>query len=159
MWHLTAFSVRPIGYVHKPEDSEPFLEILAEYKTGIFRLGTISHIFVLWWLDESDTPERRIAKISVPRVRNSIVPAEEMGNLSTRSPTRPNPIALTLVKIIKIDDRKIYVDEIEAFEGSPILDIKPYLPNGDRVDEEIFLPKWFEHLLVSRPPDRRQTKS
>ena len=81
-----------------------------------------------------------------------------VGLFATRSPNRPNPIALTLVKITKIDGRKIFVDEIEAFEGSPVLDIKPYLPNGDRVDEEICLPEWFEHLLVSRPSDRRLVK-
>ncbi|MFX0115327.1 MAG: tRNA (N6-threonylcarbamoyladenosine(37)-N6)-methyltransferase TrmO [Candidatus Hodarchaeota archaeon] len=152
---MQTYTIRPIGFVRKAENDEPYLEILPEYEKGLYRLETISHIFILWWFHERDTPEDRVASIDVPRVRDSITPPEEMGNLATRSPSRPNPIGLTLVKIIQIDGPRIYVDELEAFEGTPVIDIKPYLPNGDRVDESVFLPKWFEHLLESRPSDRR----
>lgn len=72
-----------------------------------------------------------------------------------RSPARPNPIALTLVKIMRIDNTRVYVDELEAYDGTPVLDIKPYLPNSDRVDDGVVLPPYFEHLLQSRPSDRR----
>ncbi|MFQ5979190.1 MAG: tRNA (N6-threonylcarbamoyladenosine(37)-N6)-methyltransferase TrmO [Candidatus Heimdallarchaeota archaeon] len=149
------FTVWPIGFVRKSEDSESYLEILPEFETGLYRLETISHIFVLWWFDESDTPEERMASIDLPRVSNSFVPPQEMGNLATRSPSRPNPIALTLVKIIRIEGAHIHVDELEAYDGTPVLDIKPYLPNGDRIDNGVFLPQWFEHLLESRPNDKR----
>lgn len=92
------------------------------------------------------------------RVRNNIAPVEAMGTFATRSPHRPNPIGLTLVKIIKIEENRIYIDTIDAFKDTPIIDIKPYLPNGDRIDEEIFLPPWFAHLLKSRPSDMSELK-
>ena len=112
-------------------------------------------MFVLWWIHEADTPERRGTGLIIPRVRNPVVPPQKMGNLATRSPNRPNPIGLTVVKIVRIDGTSIFVDEIDAFDGTPVIDIKPYLPNGDRVNKEVALPKWFEHLLKSRPADRR----
>lgn len=152
---MRSYNVKAIGFVRKPENNEPYLEILPEFEPGLYRLETISHIFVLWWFHELDTPGQRVASIDLPRVRNSLVSPQEMGNLATRSPSRPNPIALTLVKIIRIEGAHIYVDELEAYDGTPVLDIKPYLPNGDRIDEGVFLPQWFEHLLESRPSDKR----
>lgn len=143
--------------MRKPDDSEPYLDILPEFEIGLYRLELISHAFVLWWFHEADTPEERIARRDLPRVREPLVPPEEMGNFATRSPARPNPIALTLVKIVRIDKTRVYVDELEAYNGTPVLDIKPYLPNGDRIDEGVFLPPWFEHLLGSRPSDKRKS--
>ncbi len=74
-----------------------------------------------------------------------------MGTFATRSPQRPNPIGLTLVKITSIINGHIYVDYIDAIDGTPVIDLKPYLPNGVRVDTEIRLPPWFSHLQRSRP--------
>ncbi|MHA2274025.1 MAG: tRNA (N6-threonylcarbamoyladenosine(37)-N6)-methyltransferase TrmO [Candidatus Hodarchaeales archaeon] len=153
---MQSYSVRPIGFVRKPENSEPYLDILPEFEIGLYQLETISHIFVLWWFHDADAPEERIARRNVPRVHEPLVPPEEMGTFAMRSPARPNPIALTLVKIARIDNTRVYVDELEAYDGTPVLDIKPYLPNGDRIDEGVFLPPWFEHLLGSRPSDKRK---
>jgi len=136
-----------------------FLEILPEYKEGLFRLDTISHIFVLWWIHEMDKPEARKAFITVPRVKNPQIEPKTMGTFATRSPRRPNPIGLTLVKITKISENKIFVDQIDAYTGTPIIDIKPYLPNGDRVDTKIRLPPYFQHLMKSRPPERKAGKN
>ena len=79
-----------------------------------------------------------------------------MGTFATRSPRRPNPIGMTLVKITKITNNHIYIDFMDAFDGTPVIDIKPYLPNGDRVDEEITLLPWFSHLQKSRKADLRE---
>ncbi len=144
------FEIKPIGYIRKAE-GKSFIEILSEYRDGLFRLETISHIFILWWIHENDTKEARHARITTPRVRNTPIHPEQMGTFATRSPRRPNPIGMTLAHIVDIKESFIFLDYIDAFEGTPVIDIKPYLPNGDRIDGKITLPPWFEHLLVSRP--------
>ena len=69
---------------------------------------------------------------------------------------KASKIGMTLVKITRITDSHIYIDFIDAFDGTPVIDIKPYLPNSDRVVEEITLPSWFSHLQQSRMPDLRE---
>lgn len=147
---MKEFRVYPIGFVRKKDDEE-YLEILLEFREGLYRLETISHAFILWWIHENDTPEARKARKTIPRVINALSPAQEMGTFATRSPRRPNPIGLTLVKITKVNEQQVFVDHIDAHDGTPIMDIKPYLPNSDRVDEHIMLPPWFQHLKVPRP--------
>ncbi len=154
---MKEYRVYPIGFVRKKNKKE-YLEILPEFHVGLYRLDTISHAFVLWWIHESDTLEARKTRKSIPRVKNTLVTPQEMGTFATRSPRRPNPIGLTLVKIAKVTEDQVYVDHIDAFDGTPILDIKPYLPNGDRVEEEIVLPPCFQHLLVSRPSDMKDSR-
>ena len=151
---MKPFSLYPIGFVRK-ENGEEYLEILDEFRLGLYRLETISHAFILWWIHESDTSEARNVRKTIPRVINALSPPQEMGTFATRSPRRPNPLGLTLVKITKVTEHQVFVDHIDAFDGTPVLDIKPYLPNGDRVDEGVFLPQWFQHLLSSRPTDQR----
>ncbi len=146
------FQIKPIGYIRKSEEGS-FIQILPEHKIGLYRLETVSHIFILWWIHENDTKEARQSRVTIPRVRNSEVDPEQMGTFATRSPRRPNPIGMTLARITDIIDCHIYIDFIDAFEGTPVIDLKPYLPNGDRIDEGIRLPPWFSHLHTSRSPD------
>lgn len=148
------FQIHPIGYVRKKED-EMYIEIFPEFHLGLFRLESVSHIFILWWIHENDNPESRQTRITTPRVRNAEVQPEKMGTFATRSPRRPNPIGMTLAKITKIKNSHIYIDFMDAFDGSPVIDIKPYLPNGDRIDDDITLPPWFSHLHESRKSDMR----
>lgn len=148
--NLNEFKIVSIGHIRKTE-SDHYLEILPNYSSGLYHLDLLSHIFVLWWIHEADQNEIRKVKNNVlPRVVESIHPPQEMGTFATRSPHRPNPIGLTLVKILSIDKNKVYVDFIDAYDNTPIIDIKPYLPNGDRVDV-VQLPEWFIHLKDSRP--------
>lgn len=148
------FQLKPIGIVEEVGELK-YIRIYQEYTSGLYRLETISHIFILWFIHEADQEKFRKTKNNViPRVRGFKVEPQEMGTFSTRSPHRPNPIGLTLVKILKIEEEKIFVDFLDAFVGTPILDIKPYLPSGDRVDKNVHLPPWFSHLLTSRLPDR-----
>ena len=148
------FQLKPIGIVEEV-GKQKHIRIFQEYSSGLYRLETISHIFILWFIHEADQEKFRKTKDTViPRVRGFKAETQEMGTFSTRSPHRPNPIGLTLVKIIKIENDKIFVDFLDAFVGTPILDIKPYLPSGDRVDKNVFLPPWFSHLLISRLSDK-----
>ena len=151
---MKEYRVYPIGFVRK-RNLEEYLEILPEFQIGLYRLDTISHAFILWWIHERDTKEARKARKTIPRVRNTQVIPQEMGTFAIRSPRRPNPIGLSLVKIIKITKDQVYIDHIDAFDGTPILDIKPYLPNSDRIEEKISLPPWFQHLSISRSSDMK----
>lgn len=153
---MKKFRVCPIGYVRKKEEEE-YLEILSEYRVGLYRLETISHAFIIWWIHENDTPEARKTRKTIPGVTNALSPPQKMGTFATRSPRRPNPLGLTLVKITKVIEHQVFVDHIDAYDGTPIIDIKPYLPNSDRVDDQVELPPWFQHLKVSRPFERKSS--
>jgi len=64
------------------------------------------------------------------------------GVFATRAPVRPNLIATTLCKIQGIDEGVIRIDRIDAFDGTPILDLKPYIPAADRAESEVRVPDW-----------------
>ncbi len=61
------YEITPIGYVRKKED-KMYIEILPEYYLGLYRLESVSHIFILWWIHENDNPDARQARITIPRV-------------------------------------------------------------------------------------------
>jgi tRNA-Thr(GGU) m(6)t(6)A37 methyltransferase TsaA len=137
------FNLRPIGHVRKT-DSSILLVIEKKFWDATTHLELFSHIIVLWWIDRMDTPEiRRTVLANPPRNKG---PAAS-GVFACRSPARPNPIGHTIVKILSVDKQEscIHVDHMDADEGSPLLDIKPYLPSSDRVDNAVVAP-WFENL-------------
>ena len=130
----------PIGIVHSPykeKGSAPRqgrmtndiseLEIFPQFAEGLDGLFAGDDIFVLCWFDRSD---RDVLK--VPSRRE---PAGELrGVFSTRSPARPNPISLTLVKILEIRKTTLVVRGLEMLDGTPVLDIKPYFADIDSPD-------------------------
>jgi tRNA-Thr(GGU) m(6)t(6)A37 methyltransferase TsaA len=151
------YKIIPIGFVRKTDDVT-YLDMLPQFAKGLYRLDEVSHAFVIWWIDQNDVEELRKVKNNViPRIKGNLHPPQEMGTFTTRSPRRPNPLGLTLVKITKIEGSKIYVDSLDAFDNTPVIDIKPYLPNGDRIDA-VCLPPEFEHLTTSRANDLRLKK-
>ncbi len=127
------FTPKPIGHVHSPytetnkvpkglgakHDAEGELEILPEYEIGLTDVEGFSHLIVVWVFDRST---------SVELFGN--VPADEQrphGVFATRSPRRPNPIALTTVELLAREGRHLRVRGVDMLDGTPILDIKPYL--------------------------------
>jgi tRNA-Thr(GGU) m(6)t(6)A37 methyltransferase TsaA len=137
------YTINPIGKVRKT-DSEIFLEIDREYWAATTHLDLFSHAIVLWWIDGLDTPESRTTILANPPKNKGPLPS---GVFSCRSPARPNPIGHTIVKILSLDEDKlrIYLDHMDANDGSPIIDVKPYLPSSDKVDGATVAP-WFENL-------------
>ncbi len=101
-----------------------------------------SHIKILWWFNKFDHKKYRRCVTCNPPYEN----AGRTGVFASRSPVRPNPIALTTAKITRIDKelRNIYVSDIEAFDGTPCIAILPYREKDDR-KEKIYVPKWLEH--------------
>jgi len=133
---MSHFTVCPIGQVSR-QNSGTQIDIYTPYADGLLGLGKYSHIYVLYWLHENDTAEKRRILQVRPRgnEKNPLT-----GVFATHSPVRPNPIALSRCGILSIDRNRIYVDEIDALDGSPVLDIKGYFPYSD--DSRIRVPSW-----------------
>lgn len=134
-----SYATRPIGYVQVNADGFS-LAIDQPYRAALTALEGFSHINVLWWCHELDDPAFREMLIAEKPYKQG---PDEVGVFATRSPARPNPIALTAANLVSIDiDTGILtVAYLDANNGSPILDIKPYLPAIDRV-RHTHSPEW-----------------
>ena len=128
---LKAFAVHPIGHF-KETDGQTRIVVDKKYQVGLLGLAGYSHIQVFWWFSNNDTPEKRAILQVHPR-GNKDNPLT--GVFATRSPFRPNLIALTLCKIVSIKDNIIEIETTDAFDGTPILDIKPFIPGYDSADD------------------------
>ena len=127
-------SMQPIGYVRSPytdsqqvpqglgakHEVEGLLEIRAEFELGLTDIEGFSHLYVIWAFDRAEG----YTLLATP-------PSDERphGVFATRSPRRPNPIGLTVVELLSRDGRVLRVRGIDMLDGTPILDIKPYLSN------------------------------
>ena len=136
---MSNFTINSIGEICNNEDGT-FIQLDKKYIPALQALDGFSHINVLWWFDGCDNEEMRSILEAQQPYKNA---PEIMGIFATRSPMRPNPIALTAVEIINIDyeQGKIQITFIDANDGSPVLDIKPYTPSLDRV-ETPGVPAW-----------------
>jgi len=120
-----SFTIVPVGLVRKQED-RIWIEIDPRYRSCMLGLEGFSHIHVLYWFHENDNSEgRRIMRVH-PR-KNQKNPLT--GVFATHSPMRPNPIGLTRCKIRSIQDTVIEVEDLDARDHSPVLDIKCYIPD------------------------------
>ena len=129
--------MRPIGHIQKTED-RTFIVLDKEYEPGLLGLDGFSHAYVFWWFSLNDTPEKRATR-QVHPMGNPENPLT--GVFATRSPRRPNLIALTLCKVVAVKDNVVEIDKTDAFDGTPVLDIKPFLPGYDSV-EDAKVPEW-----------------
>ncbi len=134
------FCASTVGFIRKPDDESIFIEIEAKYWDATQQIDQFSHIIVLWWITGHDNPTSRANLADFPPQEN----AELSGVFASRSPARPTPIGLSIVAIQKIDAKhhRIYIDQIDAHHDTPVVDIKPYMPFSDRVDNTKY-PIWF----------------
>ena len=126
------FTSRPIGFVRSPytatdevpkglgarHDADGVLSILPEFGAGLTDIEGFSHLYVLWEFDRSSGFELLGSPPSDNRPH---------GVFATRSPRRPNPIALTVVELLRRDRLDLHIRGVDMLDGTPILDIKPYL--------------------------------
>jgi tRNA-Thr(GGU) m(6)t(6)A37 methyltransferase TsaA len=115
------FSMYPIGWVRKA-DGRTYIEIDERYRPALLGVDQLDSIWVLYWFDRNDTPERRAILQVHPR-RNPDKPIR--GVFATRAPVRPNLIALSRCRVLSLRDNIIEIDGIDAFADTPVLDIKP----------------------------------
>jgi len=114
-----------------------------KYKDGLKGLEGFSHLQIIWWFNGCDNQEDRSVIVNEKPYTNG--PAV-MGTFATRSPERPNPIAISVCEVKKIDYEKGIIElmYIDGFTGTPVLDIKPYTPSLDKVNN-VKTPQWCSH--------------
>jgi len=131
-----AFTIHSIGVIRNTDD-EVRIEIYPPYRAGLLGLEQFSHIYVLYWLHLNDTPEARGILQVHPR-KNHANPLT--GVFATHSPRRPNPIALSRCRIGEVTLDGVLVDQIDALDGSPVIDIKSFFPHDD--EGPVKVPDW-----------------
>jgi tRNA-Thr(GGU) m(6)t(6)A37 methyltransferase TsaA len=118
------------------------VEIDPAWSSALEGIEEFSHIWVVWWFDLSPAG-RDLDSLQVRPEGRKEMPLR--GVFATRSPRRPNPIAMTPVRLLAREGTRLQVEGLEAFEGTPILDLKPYLRRGDLIPEAN-TPAWLERL-------------
>ena len=131
---MQPLTMRPIGFIHSPftqtdqvprglgakHEEEGRLVILPEFAAGLQDVEGFSHLYVLWVFDRSQGFEL---------VGTPPCDTHPHGVFASRSPRRPNPIGLTVVRLIAREGCELHVRGVDMLDGTPILDIKPYLSN------------------------------
>jgi tRNA-Thr(GGU) m(6)t(6)A37 methyltransferase TsaA len=131
---IPTFTFHPIGTVRSPYTAtreipkglgaehreEGTIEILPEYEAGLQDIEGFSHLYVLWVFDRAG---------ALPPTWVGKPPADDRphGVFATRSPRRPNPLALTTVELLRREGRILFVRGVDMLDGTPVLDLKPYL--------------------------------
>jgi tRNA-Thr(GGU) m(6)t(6)A37 methyltransferase TsaA len=126
------FTPQPIGHAKTPyqttkqipkgpgakHEAEGILEILPQFEAGLTDIEGFSHLFVLWVFDRSEGFDL----LGTPPIDD-----RPHGVFATRSPRRPNPIGLTVVQLLRRESNSLHVRGVDMLDGTPILDLKPYL--------------------------------
>lgn len=146
-------TLRPIGVVHNAvlsgqreiewETIESEIVINPEWADALDGIEGFSHVWVLFHLSGSPSPE---SLRTHPQGQDD---APLVGRFATRSPVRPNPIGLTPVELLAIEGNCLQVVGLDAFDGTPVLDLKPYLPRGDSIPHAR-VPGWLARLQVTQ---------
>ena len=130
-----------IGRIHTPwptrddcpkngreSDAVCTIELDARYAAALAGLESSTHLLVLYWMDEA----RRDLVVQAPRHYG-----EPRGTFALRSPVRPNPIAASVVKLVKVDGLCLSVVGLDCRDGTPLLDLKPYFASTDAVPDAV----------------------
>lgn len=147
---------KPIGVIHtkgtdaevrEKGDLEGELEIFHEFEEGLDGVDGYSHLFVLVYFDRLRPEQIGPLKVKPRGLLKRGFKLEELpllGVFALDSPTRPNPIGLTLVELVKREGNRLYVKGLDFFDRTPILDIKGYRPQYH--SDNYTLPEWFRKL-------------
>lgn len=133
------YQLYPIGYV-RVQQGNYCLEILPPYRPALKEMRRFSHALIFWWAHQNDTPEQR----AITTAHLPYASGLEAGVFSCRAPYRPNPIALTTMFVLDVDEENglVLLPWIDAEDGTPVLDLKPYIPISDRV-RDVRVAEWF----------------
>ncbi len=110
----------------RESDAVCTIEVDARWAAALKDVETCSHLAVLYWMDKA----RRDLVLQVPRHYG-----QQRGTFALRSPARPNPIALSVVKLLRVEGRKLSVIGLDCLDGTPLVDLKPYFASTDAVPE------------------------
>jgi len=127
-------TMEPIGFVRSPytetgqipkglgaeHRAEGVLDVLPQFEAGLADIEGFSHVYVLWVFDRAEGYDLVARPPSDTRTH---------GVFATRSPRRPNPLGLTVVRLLRREGPKLFVHGLDMLDGTPILDLKPFLSN------------------------------
>ena len=130
--------VQFIGVVERIDGDDAKVRIYPEFCAGLRRIEQFSHLNLLYWFHLRDKVDERRILLVFPR-RHAV--NVKTGVFACRSPSRPNPIGFCVVEQIKRKDCVLIVKGLDAVVGSPIIDIKPYLPRSDTIPDA-HVPEW-----------------
>ena len=158
MNEIDVVKFRPVGVVRtKATDDrirdeekgiESIVEVFPEFEEALEGIDGFSHIFILGYFHKLKPEQLGPLHVKPRRLVKRGFQLEELpllGVFALDSPTRPNPIGLTLVPLVKREGRRLYVTGLDHFDGTPVLDIKPYQP--DYQTENYSLPEWYVKLM------------
>jgi tRNA (adenine37-N6)-methyltransferase len=143
--------IEPIGYVRSPvkaQIDEKWGNVVSEIELqpgllpGLKGLENFSHLIVVFYMHEASwNPDTDLVRR--PQGRTDM---PETGIFSQRAKHRPNPIGITAVSLIEVNENIIKIRGLDAIDGTPVLDIKPYFPAYDRVEAPV-IPEWVFRLM------------
>jgi tRNA (adenine37-N6)-methyltransferase len=144
------FVMQPIGVIHSPftdKDKTPiqptrssasgYVEVFPELAEGLLDLEGFSHILLLYVFHQSDSYTLRVKPCLDDQLR---------GLFATRYPCRPNPIGLSIVRFLTRRENILDIDGVDMLDGTPLLDIKPYVPEFDIVSD--VRTGWYTHRSI-----------
>jgi tRNA-Thr(GGU) m(6)t(6)A37 methyltransferase TsaA len=148
---MEEIKLKPIGSVSSPVTErmdENWGEIISkiilkpEFSGALLGLGDFSHAIIVTYLHQANYEKEK----HLQRRPRNLETMPMVGILSQRAKNRPNPIGVTAVKIISVTDDCLEVKGLDAIDGTPVLDIKPYYPDYDRIDTPK-IPEWVDRLM------------
>jgi tRNA-Thr(GGU) m(6)t(6)A37 methyltransferase TsaA len=133
---MRAFPIKPIGIIHSPFQEvagtpiqpaaargiEGSVEVFPEFVGGLQDLEGFERIWLLYWFHRAG-PARLVV--------TPFLDETPRGVFATRAPTRPNPIGLSAVELLRVEGSTLYIRDVDMLDGTPLLDIKPYAPRFD----------------------------
>lgn len=152
------FELTPVGLIHSPhreakgtpiqpggaKDVEGTVEVFQEFAEGLRDLEGFERVWLLYWFDRT----RKAGLEVIP-----YLDTQPRGVFSTRAPSRPNPIGLSSVRLLAVEGRVLRVMGLDILDGTPLLDIKPYVPDFDAFT--VGRVGWYAHARGSRIADHR----
>ena len=152
-----AINFKPVGLVHTESgqadvrergDELPYeIEILPEYREALEGIDGFTRLIVLFHFNQLRPEQQGVLRVQPRRMLKfgfSLDQIPQVGVFSLDSPSRPNPIGVSMVKVLGRSGLRIRVQGLEAFDGTPVLDIKPYTP--DRAVPDVGVPEWYRKL-------------
>ena len=118
----------------RESDAVCIVEIDPRFRDGLKDVETCSHLVLLYWMDKSP----RNLVLQVPGHLGA-----QHGTFALRSPARPNPVAMSVVRLLRVEDGKLVVIGLDCLDGTPLIDIKPYFASTDSVPEAVV--GWHKH--------------
>jgi tRNA (adenine37-N6)-methyltransferase len=133
--------LRFIGVVERAGEQEAIVRVFEEFCAGLKGLEAFSHIIILYWIHLRDNERERQTLLVFPKKHKLKV---QTGVFACRSPSRPNPIGLCVVRLLRIEGCRLIVEGLDALKDSPIIDVKPYLPRADSISKAR-VPQWTQN--------------